>query len=107
MTSGRPPSATRTRRTTTAQHPSIDVEKYVSIDGGASWVDADTATGPYLTTGIDPQFKFVIENIGNVDLTDVDLIDSVFGNIHLDGTLAVAAIETYNTSTPIGRPVST
>ena len=75
--------------------PKIDVEKYVSIDGGASWYDADTATGPYLTTGIDPQFKFVIENTGNVDLTDVDLTDSVFGNIHLDGTLAVGAVETY------------
>ena len=75
--------------------PAIDVEKYVSIDGGTSWVDADTATGPYLTTGIDPQFKFVIENIGNVALTDVDLVDSVFGNIHLDGALAVDAIETY------------
>ncbi len=86
--------------------PAIDVEKFVSIDGGTSWVDADTATGPYLTTGIDPQFKFVIENIGNVALTDVDLVDSVFGNIHLDGTLAVAAIETYIPRPPIGRPVS-
>jgi hypothetical protein len=47
------------------------VEKYVSIDGGANWVDADLATGPYLSSGTDPQFKFVVTNTGNVDLANV------------------------------------
>jgi hypothetical protein len=59
--------------------PDIDVEKYVSVDGGATWVDADSVTGPYLLIDrTDPQFKFVVQNTGNVDLTGVTLTDSDF-----------------------------
>ena len=91
---------TQTATDTDAAHyygsnPEIDVEKYVSIDGGTTWVDADTVTGPYMNAGIAPQFKFVVSNIGNVDLTNVDVTDDVFGNIHLDGTLAVGASAEY------------
>jgi uncharacterized repeat protein (TIGR01451 family) len=61
------------------QNPSIDVEKYVSIDNGATWVDADDPTGaPYMLFGTNPQFKFVVTNIGNVDLTGISLTDSDF-----------------------------
>ncbi|MFB2983083.1 hypothetical protein [Microseira sp. BLCC-F43] len=59
--------------------PSLDVEKYVSVDGGATFVDADTVTGPFLLeSGADPQFKFVVKNTGNVALTNVTLTDSDF-----------------------------
>ena len=63
-------------------NPVIDVEKYVSVDGGINWEDADTVTGPSLLTGNNPQFKFVVENDGNVDLSNITLSDSDFG---LDG----------------------
>ena len=59
-------------------NPEIDVEKYVSIDGGTTWVDADSATGPYLNTGTAPQFKFVVTNTGNVTLSSVTVTDSKF-----------------------------
>ncbi len=36
-----------------------------------------------------PQFKIVVTNTGNVPLTNVDVTDSVYGTISLDGTLAV------------------
>jgi hypothetical protein len=36
--------------------PGIDVEKYVSVDGGLTWADADSPTGPYLLAGTNPQF---------------------------------------------------
>jgi hypothetical protein len=62
--------------------PKIDVEKYVSVDGGGTWEDADTATGPSLLTGNNPQFKFVVKNDGNVDLSNITLSDSDFS---LDG----------------------
>ena len=49
--------------------PDIDIEKYVSIDGGVNWEDADSPTGEYLiATGDAPQFKFTITNTGNVPL---------------------------------------
>ena len=53
--------------------PAIDVEKYVSVDGGLTWLDADSPTGPYLNNGTAPQFKFVVTNTGNVALANVSL----------------------------------
>jgi hypothetical protein len=58
--------------------PSIDVEKYVSIDGGLTWLDADAPTGPYALPASDIQFKFVVTNTGNVTLNNVTLSDSDF-----------------------------
>jgi len=82
--------------------PEIDVEKYVSIDCKAwddptkVWVDADSVTGPYLNGATcAPQFKIVVTNTGNVALSNVDVTDSVYGNINLNGTLAVGASATY------------
>jgi hypothetical protein len=79
--------------------PAIDVEKYVSIDGGVNWIDADTPTGPFLNSGTNPQFRFVVTNIGNVDLSNVTLTDSDFNidtvnnDMTVDiGTLAVGAM---------------
>jgi uncharacterized repeat protein (TIGR01451 family) len=58
----------------------IDVEKFVSVDNGATWWDADDPTGPQLlnTTGNNPLFRFVVTNTGNVDLSEVTLTDSDF-----------------------------
>jgi len=66
--------------------PLIDVEKYISVDGKAlndptkQWEDADSPTGPTLTStsGINPVFKFVVVNTGNVTLNNVTLTDDVF-----------------------------
>jgi hypothetical protein len=69
--------------------PSIDVEKYVSIDGGMTWVDADDVTGPSALEGTNPQFKFVVQNTGNVDLTGVTLSDSVFNIDNGDNTIEI------------------
>lgn len=71
----------------------IDVEKYVW--DGAAWVDADEAPGPSLLPGNGVQFKFVMTNTGNVDLTNVDLTDNVYGDIALDGALAVGSSVEY------------
>jgi hypothetical protein len=58
--------------------PMIDVEKYISVDGGSTWQDADSAPGPSLVAGGNPQFKFVVTNTGSVDLSGITLSDSDF-----------------------------
>lgn len=58
--------------------PSIDVEKFVSVDGGATWIDADNPTGPVLLSGTNPQFKFVVTGDAGLTLTNVVLSDSDF-----------------------------
>lgn len=58
--------------------PAVDVEKYVSVDGGGTYVDADVAPGPVVDTGDDVYFKFVVTNEGNVELSEVSLEDSEF-----------------------------
>jgi uncharacterized repeat protein (TIGR01451 family) len=75
---GTTPTATSNEVEVKVAIPDIDVEKYVSIDGGATWVDADTITGPYLNSGTAPQFKFWVKNTGNVPLSNVSVSDSDF-----------------------------
>ena len=58
--------------------PEIDVEKYVSVDGQATWHDADTPTGPQTAVGNAVYFKFVVTNTGKVPLTNVTVSDNVY-----------------------------
>ncbi len=61
--------------------PAIQVVKYVSPDGGTTWLDANTPPGPTIFSNVAPQFQFVVTNIGNEDLTDVTVSDNVYGAI--------------------------
>jgi hypothetical protein len=59
--------------------PSIDVEKYVSVDDGQTWHDADTPPGPMVLVGSETVwFKFVVINDGDIELTGITLNDSDF-----------------------------
>ncbi len=60
----------------TPARPAIDVEKLVSVDGAATWHDADAAPGPQAVNGGEVYFRFIIVNVGNVALHDVSLTDS-------------------------------
>jgi len=75
---GQTVTATDTDNVPLQQSPKIDVEKLVSVDGGASFEDADTAPGPTLLSGTDPVFQFVVTNTGNVTLSNVLLHDDRF-----------------------------
>ncbi|CAN7432598.1 DUF7507 domain-containing protein [Caulobacter sp. LjRoot300] len=84
------------------QRAGIDIEKYVSIDGGLTWDDADSPQGPVATSGADIQFKFVVSNTGNVSLTNATVTDSVFdlngaaaGTAMSLGTLDVGETDTF------------
>jgi len=97
------------------QRASLDIEKYVSIDGGLTWDDADSAQGPVATSSADIQFKFVVTNTGNVTLTDATVTDSVFdlngadpGTAMALGTLDVGETDTfyYDASWTAGQHVN-
>jgi uncharacterized repeat protein (TIGR01451 family) len=85
---------------TVVYQPGIDLTKYVSVDNGATWLDANSETGPLLSSssGIDPQFRFTVSNTGNISLGDVTLTDAVYdlngaaaGTAYAFGSLAVGA----------------
>ena len=59
--------------------PAIQVQKLVSVDEGETFVEADSPPGPTLPQNIDPVFRFIVTNVGNVTLTDIELIDDALG----------------------------
>ncbi|QIZ71208.1 calcium-binding protein [Oxynema aestuarii] len=61
------------------ENPALDIEKYVSTDGGKTWHDADNPSGPIsLQDTFDPFFKFVVENTGDVHLSNITVSDTVY-----------------------------
>lgn len=64
--------------------PGLTITKYVSPDSGTTWVDANSAPGPIVYSDVNPQFKYVVTNTGNVDLSDISVTDNIYGTI---GTL--------------------
>ena len=62
--------------TTVVQSAKLTIEKQVSVDG-INWVDADTGTGPTAIRDTTVYFRVIVANIGNVDLTCVDVKDQV------------------------------
>jgi uncharacterized repeat protein (TIGR01451 family) len=73
---------------TISDAPAITVKKYVSVDGGVTWEDAQSAPGPSAVIGSEVRFKFVVTNTGNVLLTNLTLSDTVYTlNVNLPGSL--------------------
>ena len=59
-----------------APAPSIDLEKFVSVDGGVTYDDADNADGlQNVNIGAPVSFMITVANTGNVSLTDVNITD--------------------------------
>ena len=94
------PAFTDSEGVTVVYQPIIDLTKYVSVDNGATWDDANGPTGPLLSSasGIDPQFRYTVTNTGNITLGDVTLTDAVYdlngaeaGTAYSFGSLAVGA----------------
>lgn len=75
---GGPVSATDSAHYYGGERPAVDVEKFVSVDGGAVWHDADTAPGPSAVIGHDVQFKLVVTNNGTLPLNTIVLADPGF-----------------------------
>ncbi|HWI52505.1 MAG TPA: hypothetical protein VNT01_10240, partial [Symbiobacteriaceae bacterium] len=62
---------------------SILVQKRVSVNNGATFVNADTPPGPALFAPTNPQFRFIVTNNGSFTLNNVALSDTTFGPIAL------------------------
>ena len=74
------------------------IEKQVSVDGGTTWLDADSPTGPtLLASGDAPQFRVLITNTGNVGIT-VDLEDNLLPGLAATSVLVAAG----STNTVLG-----
>jgi uncharacterized repeat protein (TIGR01451 family) len=87
---------------------SIDLEKHVW--DGATWHDADTPTGPSLTSAQNPVvFRFVITNNDNVNLTNVTLTDTDISAFYTDqactspATFPIATLATNTSATVYGK----
>jgi uncharacterized repeat protein (TIGR01451 family) len=81
--------------------PRVDLTKFVSVDNGVTWIDANVGPGPLLdpATGFKPLFKFVVANVGNITLPGVEVTDNKYdlngadpGTAHIFGELAVGAV---------------
>ena len=90
------PAFTDAEAVTVVYDPRIDLTKWVSVDNGASWADANSPTGPTLssTQPFGPLYKFTVTNSGNITLPGVSVTDSVYdlnnsdpGRAHDFGTL--------------------
>ncbi len=71
--------------------PAIQVNKLVSVDGMATWLDAQTSPGPTVYQGNDVFFKFIVTNTGNVDLSNVTLTDPTYDVYYPVGSLAAGS----------------
>ena len=55
----------------------IDVELFVSVDNGTTWLDADTPTGPVVQVNSTVVFMYVVTNPSELVLTNVTLTSGV------------------------------
>ncbi len=77
--------------------PAITIEKQVSVDGGTTWLDADTPPGPSIAVPGTVKYRVIVTNTGNVPLTNVAVTDNttlVFSGVAT--SLAVGASSTSN-----------
>jgi hypothetical protein len=59
--------------------PDIDVVKYVSVDGGATWDDSNESPGPNFFSEDNPiLFKIVVTNTGGTVLENIELTDVMY-----------------------------
>ncbi|MEA2023729.1 MAG: SdrD B-like domain-containing protein, partial [Actinomycetota bacterium] len=72
--------------------PEIDIEKYTNGD------NADSETGPVLMVGDAVEWKYVVTNTGETDLTGVFVTDDILGDICTIGDLAIGeSVDCYAT----------
>ncbi|WP_440954461.1 DUF7507 domain-containing protein [Methanosarcina sp. Mfa9] len=77
--------------------PAVDIEKHTNGN------DADEPTGPFVMVGAPVTWEYIVNNTGNVELTNVEVSDDVLGYVGTIAVLPVGATETLTmdgTATP-------
>ncbi|MGK7296380.1 MAG: DUF7507 domain-containing protein [Candidatus Wenzhouxiangella sp. M2_3B_020] len=60
--------------------PGIALRKEISVDGGATWYDANSAgSAPYAEFPSGAEYRLIVENTGTADLENVTINDSTLG----------------------------
>lgn len=82
--------------------PAIDLEKEISIDGGATWLDADDeASAPTAQAPHAADYRLIVTNTGTVALTDVEVTDASLGLVAVEiGDLAAGEQRVLVAGTP-------
>lgn len=82
--------------------PAIDLEKEISIDGGATWFDADDeASAPTAQATHAADYRLIVTNTGTVALTDVEVTDASLGLVAVEiGDLAAGEQRVLVSGTP-------
>lgn len=82
--------------------PAIDLEKEISIDGGATWFDADDeASAPTAQAPHAADYRLIVTNTGTVALTDVEVTDASLGLVAVEiGDLAAGEQRVLVSGTP-------
>lgn len=82
---------------------SINLLKQISVDGGVTWLDADTAaTAPTVVAPSGALYRFIVTNTGQVTLTNVSVSDPTLGLTNVlipGGTLAAGNSVTITSGT--------
>ncbi len=75
--------------------PSIDLEMDISVDGGATWLDADAGPGPALFPfDTPPQFRFTVTNTGDTRLENLSVTHDAGGPVPLGVTTLMPGAST-------------
>ncbi len=82
------------------KNPDISIVKLVSVDGGATFEEAECAPGPLLPNGVKAQFLYVVTNTGDVPLSNIVVTDDVLGDIATLETLAVGESRSFMAVSP-------
>ncbi len=72
--------------------PAIDLEKFTN------GIDADEGPGPRLEIGARVQWTYIVTNTGNLDLTDVTIVDDVEGAVCVIAELPIGTQRQCNLS---------
>ena len=83
-------------------NPSIELETLVSVDGGATWLEADAPPGPSTGTGQTVRWRYDVRNAGSVALSDVRITN---GTGAVVGSLPVFGIHSTWSVTGSGTAV--
>lgn len=80
--------------------PCVDIIKKISVDGGKTWLDADTeVTAAVRTSSGTVQYKLIASNCGQINLNNIDIDDPALGiSKYVIPSLAAGASATLTSS---------